>query len=200
MNDTSPVGVEAHAPGKLHRLWKSGPMQRVMALPGLRILEEKLESDQLRKMIRYAGVSVVFVPLGQLLVQMFVWIFDVPETWAVLITASVLTVPNLLANKHYVWKYKSKDNRATELTVFWLAAVLGTAFAIGFVYIAGQLFPKDESPLVHAIAIFFAQLLGYGIVWVLRFLFLDRWLFKATHHGQEPTEDEVEDLHRDLPI
>lgn len=171
-----------------------------MHLPGLRLLDARLESAQFRKMIRYAGVSVVFVPLGQILVQMFVWIFGIAETWAVLLTASVLTVPNLLANKYYVWKHKSRDNRVTELTVFWLAAVLGTACAIAFVYVAGRIFPKTGNPFMHGTAIFVAQLLGYGIVWVLRFLFLDRWLFRIGHHGEEPSADALDELHSDLPI
>ena len=47
---------------------------------------------------------------------------------------------------------------------------------------------------------FFAQLLGFGLVWIGRYIILDRWLFKVTHHGEEPDEDELDMLHGDLPI
>jgi hypothetical protein len=35
-----------------------------------------------------------------------------------------------------------------------------------------------QTTLVRGTAVLFAQLLGFGIVWVGRFLILDRWLFK----------------------
>lgn len=163
-------------------------------------LLDHAKSDEGRKQLRYAGISVVFVPLGQICVQVLKWVFEVHEVLAVLLTACVLTLPNYLANKHLVWRDKSKDNRATEVTVFWLAAVLGTGFAMGFVFVAGKLVPESQGDLVHAIAIFAAQLLGYGIVWVARYLFLDRLIFKATHHGEEPPPDLLDDLHRDFPV
>ena len=59
-------------------------------------------------------------------------------------------------------------------------------FASGFVFLAGQLFPEADGELSHNIAIFFAQLVGFGIVWVARFIFLDKLIFKATHHEGEP--------------
>jgi len=157
-------------------------------------------SDEGRKQIRYAAVSVVFVPVGQIMVQLLRWVFGVNEVLAVFATACVLTLPNYLANKYYVWQHDSKDNRATEITVFWLAAVLGTAFAMAFVFIAGRIVPEESSELAHAIAIFVAQLLGYGIVWVARYLFLDRLIFKATHGGEEPTAEVLDDLHHDFPV
>jgi hypothetical protein len=53
------------------------------------------------KKLRYAGVSVVFVPLGQILIQVFgLWLDD--YTAASLLTAAIVTVPNFFANKHFV--------------------------------------------------------------------------------------------------
>lgn len=163
-------------------------------------LMEHARTDAGRKKIRYAAVSVVFVPLGQVIVQALKWGLDVYEVLAVFLTACILTLPNYLANKYYVWRHTSKENRATEITVFWLAAVLGTAFAMGFVYLAGILVPEDSGQLAHALAIFVAQLAGYGIVWIARYLFLDRLIFKATHHGEEPPPEVLEDLRGEFPV
>lgn len=162
-------------------------------------LLEHARSEEGRKQLRYAGISLVFVPVGQILVQVLKWVFDVYEVYAVLITACILTLPNYWANKNIVWRDKNKDNTTTEVTVFWLAAILGTSFAMGFVYLAGRIV-KEEHELAHAAAIFIAQLLGYGIVWIARYLFLDRMIFKATHHGEEPSPESLDDLHRDFPI
>lgn len=163
-------------------------------------LLEHAKSEAGRKKIRYAAVSLVFVPLGQAIVQFFKWGLGVYEVLAVFLGACILTLPNYAANKYYVWRYTSKDNRATEITVFWLAAVLGTAFAMGFVYLAGRLVPESDGELAHGLAIFVAQLMGYGIVWVARYLFLDRLIFKATHHGAEPPPEVLEDLRGEFPV
>lgn len=176
----------------------AGTILRVKLTPGA--LLEHARSDEGRKQLRYAGISVVFVPLGQIGVQVLKWGFDVHEVLAVLITACILTVPNYLANKHIVWRDKSKDNQVTEVTVFWLAAILGTAFAMGFVFLAAKVVPESSGEIQHGAAIFGAQLLGYGIVWVARYLFLDRLIFKATHHGEEPSGELLDDLHRDFPV
>ena len=84
----------------------------------------------------------------------------------------------------------------------WLltAKAPGTAFAMAFVWLAGIIVPEEDSELAHGIAIFVAQLLGYGIVWVARYLFLDRLIFKAKHHGEEPSEEELEILHSEFPV
>jgi len=142
---------------------------------------------------------VVFVPLGQIFVLLLKFGADIPAQWAVLITATILTIPNYFANKLYVWKDSNRDQLHTQMLVFWVAAMLGTLFAMGLVTVAERV-TVNMSSIVQGIAVFAGQLAGYGIVWVARFIFLDRWLFKVTHHGEEPSAEEVADLHHDLPI
>jgi len=162
-------------------------------------LMEHAKSDEGRKQLRYAGVSLVFVPIGQVLVQVLHWATDIHDSLCILISACILTVPNYLANKNYVWRDTSKDNLRTQVLVFWVAAMLGTGFAMGFAYLSDEM-TADMSKVVQSICLFIAQLAGYGIVWVGRYFFLDRWLFKATHHGEEPTPEEAAELHAEFPI
>src|SRR5690606_30024626 len=70
-----------------------------------------------RKQLRYAGVSVIFVPLGQVLIQLLgaTVYTDVTPTgketnWvaASITSAAILTVPNFFANKYWVWKNTSR--------------------------------------------------------------------------------------------
>ena len=162
-------------------------------------LLQHAKSDEGRKQLRYAGVSVVFVPLGQICIQIFGGIFDGNYTKASLATAALLTLPNFFANKYFVWKETSKDNLRTQVLVFWVAAMLGVSFATGLTYLVEQQ-TQDMSNLVERLAVFAAQLLGFGIVWVGRFLVLDKWLFKVTHHGEEPPEEMLDELKREFPI
>ena len=171
-------------------------------------LRDHARSDEGRKQLRYAGVSLVFVPLGQVLIQLFgAFVFtsttaaggkEVNWVAASIASAAVLTVPNFFANKHLVWKNTSKDNLHAQVVVFWVAAMLGVTLATLLTYLVDAAISGHG--WTEKVAVFFAQLTGFGIVWLARYVILDKWLFKVTHHGEEPTEDELEMMHGDLPV
>jgi putative flippase GtrA len=161
-------------------------------------LIEHARSPEGRKQLRYVGVSLVFLPLGQALIQVLARLFD-SYTTASWVSAAILTPPNFFANRYWVWKVTSKDNLRTQIIVFWVGAMLGVSMATGLTYLVEQV-TSDRPALVESVAVFFAQLVGFGIVWVGRYLVLDRWLFKVTHHGDEPDAGEIDELHHDFPI
>jgi len=162
-------------------------------------LLEHARSDVGRKQLRYMGVSVVFVPVGQVLIQVLGSVFDGNFTLASIVAAAILTVPNFFANKLLVWKDTSRDNLRTQVVVFWVAAMLGVSLATGLTFVVQQL-TDESSSLVQRVSVFIAQMTGFGIVWVGRYLVLDRWLFKVTHHGEEPSGDDLDELHGEVPI
>ena len=153
-------------------------------------------TDEGRKKLRYAGVSVVFVPVGQILIQVLALWFSFRT--ASLVAAAILTLPNFYANKHVVWQVTSTENQRSQVLVFWVAAMLGVSLATLLTAVVENAM-ADQSQLVLRVSVFVAQLTGFGIVWVGRFLILDRWLFKVAT-GHEPTPDEVDDLHHEFPI
>jgi len=161
-------------------------------------------SDQGRKQLRYAAISLVFVPLGQVLIQVLgALVFtnaagDVNWVAASLSAAAILTLPNFFANKHFVWRNTSRDNLHTQVVVFWVAAMLGAGFATLLTWWVDVLIPGHT--WYEKVAVFAAQLTGFGVVWLGRYIILDRWIFKITHHGEEPDEDQLEMMHGDLPV
>ena len=171
-------------------------------------LRAHARTDEGRKQLRYAAVSIVFVPLGQILIQLFgAFVFktefpdgssDVNWVAASIASAAVLTVPNFFANKYLVWKNTSKENLHTQVVVFWVAAMLGVGLATLLTYLVD--IAIEGHGIWEKVAVFLAQLTGFGIVWLARYVVLDRWLFKVTHDGEEPTEDDLEMMHGDLPV
>lgn len=95
-------------------------------------------NHQFRKLLRYSAVSLVFVPLGQVFVRCSVAFSQCREMWAVIATSVILTPPNYYANKRFVWRHKAEDNMHTEILVFWVAAILGTASAAALVTVAAH--------------------------------------------------------------
>ncbi len=177
-------------------------------------LLEHIRSPEGRKKLRYAGISVVFVPVGQIMIQLLGrYAFLEPQlingvmkdnpnfTKASIASAAVLTLPNFFANKYFVWRDTNKENLKTQVAVFWVAAMLGVTLATLLTFFVERAVKQAEfSAIVESGAVFLAQLAGFGLVWVARFLVLDRWLFKATHHGEEPSEDELQELHSEIPV
>lgn len=164
-----------------------------------------------RKQLRYAGISIVFVPVGQVLIQILAVVAFTTElhrggdvvketNWvaASVASAAILTIPNFFANKYLVWRETSKDNLRTQMIVFWVAAMLGVTLATGLTYVVDAMISSHGS--IEKVAVFFAQLAGFGIVWLGRYVILDKWIFKAANHGQEPTQEQLDEMHGDIPI
>ena len=149
-------------------------------------------TEQVAKKLRYAGVSVVFLPIGQILVQVFgLWLDN--YTTASLLAAAVNTLPNFFANKYFVWRLTSRENLRSQVLVFWVAVMLGVSLATLFTLLIENTM-ADQTQLVRAAAVFVAQVLGFGIVWVGRFLLLDRWLFKIAGDSPERADEVVGEI------
>jgi putative flippase GtrA len=161
-------------------------------------LREHIRSEEGRKQLRYAGVSLFFVPVGQVFVQIIARISD-SFTVASIVASGILTLPNFFANRHFVWRVENRDNMRTQVLVFWVAAMLGVTLATLLTFLVEQL-TEGQDYVVRAGAAFVAQMTGFGIVWVGRYLLLDKWLFRMTHEGQDPPPDVAAEMHSDLPI
>ena len=149
-------------------------------------------TEEASKKLRYAGASVIFVPLGQGLIQIFgLWLDDYIA--ASLLAVTILTVPAFFAHKHFVWRDTSREQLRSQLLVFWVALMLGVLLTTLFTYIV-ETATSDQTKLVRGTAVFFAQMLGMGIVWVGRFLILDRWLFKLAGDSPEHADEVIGEI------
>ena len=140
-------------------------------------------TEDARKKLRYAAVSVVFFPLGQVLIQVLgLWLDN--YTTASLLAWAIATVPGFFVYKRFVWRDMSRENLRRQLFVFWVAVMLTVSVTTLITYLV-QNAMADQTMFIRGAAVFCAQLLGFGIVWVGRFLMLDRWL-----SARSPVSDE----------
>jgi putative flippase GtrA len=140
-------------------------------------------TEEARKKLRYVGVSLVFFPLGQGLIQALgLWLND--YTKASLVAWAIATVPGFFAYKRFVWRDMPREKLHRQLLVFWAAVMLTVSVTTLFSYLV-QNATADQTMLVRGAAVFCAQVVGFVIVWVGRFLMLDRWLW-----ARSPTPDE----------
>jgi putative flippase GtrA len=140
-------------------------------------------TEEAHKKLRYTAVALAFLPIGQGLIQVLgPWLND--YTAASLLAAAIVTVPNFFANRHFVWRVTSDEKLRSQIVTFWVAVMLAVLLTTFFTYIVDNGMVGQRT-LVRGIAVFFVQVFGFGVVWVGRFLLLDRWLFKLADHRPE---------------
>ena len=126
----------------------------------------------LAKIVRFAAVSAVTVPLGMALL----WFFlerDMAPVVANLVAVSIATIPNYLMNRYWVWAKRGPNSVRREIAPFWAMAFLGLAFSTLLIWVAGQF---TDATVVFLAANFFA----FGVVWVLKFFVIEQFLFGAS--------------------
>jgi hypothetical protein len=85
-------------------LWSSG-------------LIASVDKDATRKKLRYTGVSIASVPIGQGLIQVFgLWLDDYAA--ASLLTPVIATVPSFFVMKFFVSRDTSRENLRGQMLVF----------------------------------------------------------------------------------
>lgn len=129
-----------------------------------------LEKPIVAKLVRYSMASVVGVVIGQSLLQLALKVFEWPGLQSNLFAVVVSTGPVYLVNRYWVWKKKDKNSIRKEMVPFWGMALAGLAMSSLFVWIVDD---RTDSDL----AISAANLAGFGVLWLLKFVILEKFLF-----------------------
>ena len=144
--------------------------------PSLSGLIASADKEATRKKLRYVGVSVASVPVGQGIIQgLGLWLGNYAA--ASLLTAAIVTIPSFFILKYFVWRDESRENLGGQMLAFWVVMMLAFLLATLFTYVVDHA-TGDQTTLIRGTAVFCAQLLAFGIVWLGRYVVLDRWLFK----------------------
>ena len=123
------------------------------------------------RLIRYAGVSVVGVAAGQTLLFLFYGVFGWGAVVANTTAVTLATIPSYLLNRTWVWKKAGAHKLATEILPFWGMAFLGLVLSNVLVAIVEKRW--DSWLLINV-----ANLSAFGVLWVAKYMLLDRVLFR----------------------
>ena len=153
-----------------------------MARSRAEVLARIRETDY-RKMLKYSAVSAVAFPFTQVMLLVFTVGFDWSFVMANLVAVSIMAFPAYAMNRYWVWGKKDKNRFATEVLPFWIITLIGLGLSTICAHFADQWF--DSALAVNA-----ANAMGFGLVWVFKFLFLDRIMFGGHQHF--PVDEELE--------
>jgi putative flippase GtrA len=155
------------------------------------------------KGLKYAGVSVFNVVSGIGLMNIFYRLLSasdqaLPElqrtmrggtanTLAVLISS----VPAYYLSRSYVWGKRGRSELRREVLPFWIFVFVGlllsTFMVSGVAHFvaapreAGFFHPAKLAPIV-------AYLVAFGVLWVIRFFWMDKAFHLDTHHSHGPLD------------
>lgn len=132
-----------------------------------------------RKALRYSAVSVVSIVVSQL--ALFVT-FDVMHladaAWCQVIATAAGTVPAYTLNRYWAWGRRGRSDLLREVLPFWGIAFVGLAFSTYAVDLAVELGRHiGASHLGIGLLAQAASLGSFGLLWVGKFILLNRVLF-----------------------
>lgn len=129
--------------------------------------------------MRYSAASVVGVVVGQSCLFLFYEIVDLPGVLANFLAVAISSVPAYLINRYWVWQKTDRNSLYREVIPFWGMAFLGLVLSTIAVAIVDD---RTDSPLAVAVA----NMAGFGVLWIAKFLILDKVLFAEV--GRDPAE------------
>ena len=150
-----------------------------------------IQTPRGRKLFRYAMSSVIstVVSFGvlTLVYGVFRWWTEVPST---LFANVVATVPSYYLNRNWAWGKGGKSHLTREIIPFWAMSVAGIVVSVGGASVAHQIGVHNHlSHLVQTGVVLVANVMSFGIFWVLKYLLFNR-LFRV--HPLEELDDLVE--------
>ena len=124
------------------------------------------------KLLRLCGVSLFNLVFGSGLLYFFHAVVGMRAWIAQVLAVVVSAVPAYLLSRHWVWQKRGKNSFRSEIVPFWSMALLGLLAATATVAFADKQFDGSN------IAVQLASIGAFGVVWVVKFVLLDRVIWK----------------------
>jgi putative flippase GtrA len=151
---------------------------------------ELVKSPQFARFFRYSMVSAISSGVSLVGLYVFYRVFKIGSAGVSNICATaVATVPSYYLNRTWAWKRAGKSHLMREVVPFWVIAAVSLGLSTGAVTLASHealshgLQGRTETLLVE-----FANFFTYGVLWIGKFFFFNRFLF-----AHRPQQDEDED-------
>ena len=122
------------------------------------------------KAIRYSMASLFGVVLTQLVLVVCHGALGMAGEAANVVAVTLTAIPAFFLNKHWVWGRSGRAHMRREVLPFWTFALAGLLLSTIAVTIVED--RSDSTLLISA-----ANIGAFGVLWVAKFLFLDRVLF-----------------------
>lgn len=146
-------------------------------------------TDAGRRAIRYSATSLICVVITQVLIILFYKGVELSGTQSNLAATMLTAIPAFALNKYWVWGKRGRAHLRREVLPFWAFTVAGWILSTATVAVAENHIGTPQST-TRTIAVMAANIAGFGILWILKYLFLDKVMFGPDRHT--PYDEDIE--------
>lgn len=148
-----------------------------------------------RRALRYSATSLICVGITQVLIIVFLNVVKWREVPSNLAATMLTSVPAFALNKYWVWGKRGRAHMRREVLPFWAFTVAG--WTLSTVTVAAVRHVGEPQSVLRTLSVMSANIAGFGILWVLKYLFLDKIMFGPEHHT--PYDEDIEREEAGLP-
>ena len=146
-------------------------------------------TDAGKRAIRYSATSLICVGITQVLILLCLHAFDLSPVRSNLTATMITSIPAFALNKYWVWGKRGRAHLRREVMPFWLFTVAGWALSTGAVAVVSEHVGTPDS-ISRTLSVMAASIFGFGLLWILKYLFLDKIMFGTDHHT--PYDEDIE--------
>ncbi len=141
-------------------------------------------TDSGRKKVRYFLASVIATVVSQAVLFFTYTVGEIASAVTCnFIATAAGAVPSYYLNRAWAWGKTGRSRVAKEIVPFWILAFVGLVVSLGAVAVAEhQAKQAGLSHLAVGIVVNLANLAAFGVVWVLKYIIFDKFVF-VPHHG-----------------
>jgi putative flippase GtrA len=133
-----------------------------------------------RQFLRYGTVSLISTAISLVVLGTLVALQVMPAAWANIVATFIGTVPSFELNRRWVWGHTGQRSVGKQVVPFFALTFIGLGLSTVCVYVASHWAQnRGMDAGQQAIIAQLANLVGFGSLWLIQFVILDRILFKA---------------------
>ena len=133
-----------------------------------------------QRVSRYLSLSLATASIGQLTIMLLHWGIGIGAIVSNASAALLVAAIGFVLSTRFVWPSDPALRYRVEVPAFFAISLIGLAVSTGLVALVSQ---QTDMP----IAVNAASFISYGLVWVARFVILDRLVFAAIGQVSGPT-------------
>ena len=128
------------------------------------------------KLVRYTAVSGISAMIGIFLLTIVYGVLGLwTEVWSVLFCNILAGFPSYFLNRRWVWGKSGRSHLWREVLPFWVTSLTGIGFALVTASLARSYAQAhDLQHLARTLLVLGANIAAFGIVWLLKFMILNR--------------------------
>ena len=144
------------------------------------------------QLVRYAAVSAISTSISLTILGVLVATRTVTPGWANIVATAIATVPSFELNRRWVWAHSGPRSIHKQAMPYFGITFAGLGVSTLLVSIATGMATHDQaSTAVRTGVALAANLVGFGTVWIVQYVILDRVLFRHRPHPGAPVADET---------